>query len=138
MAIARTIGSRCSPGSASWLLQLVPINTRHVVTVPSRLSRSKLAMVAKEKTEKYYSAHNFASKVSFGAVCDHYCVVRIFVGLVVLAATMKVEEGTRAMAANGKTKTACISTTKASFSTMFGSVHDSDHDGIVRIIVGHS
>ena len=43
-------------------------------------------MAGKTKTKHYYSAHNFATRVSFGTQAtvhdsDHYDVDRIFVGL---------------------------------------------------------
>ena len=61
-------------------LGLIPINARHVMTTFER------AMAAKMKTKHYYSAHNIATRVSFGTQTsvhdsDHYDEGRIFVGL---------------------------------------------------------
>ena len=51
----------------------------------------------------------------------------------------KVEESVRAMAADGKTKALVFSTINEfqHQNYAFVPVHDSDHDGVVRIFIGH-
>ena len=109
------------------------------------LSRSR-AMATKRTTRHYYSTHNLASTVSFGMLAsvnhsDHGRVVRIFVCL------------SKERYCHRKSKRALeqwrpTARQKSSYLHHQGefqhnyfdfvSLHHSDHDGVVRIFVGHS
>ena len=83
----RTPGSRDAPGYNSLVVQATRCSSFQL-THMSREDHVRSidpAMASKGKTKTYYSAHNFASTVSFSMWAsvydsDHGCVVRIFVG----------------------------------------------------------
>ena len=93
------------------------------------LSRS-LAMAAKGKARNYYSAHNFTSTASLGMYgsvddSDHGCVV---IRLYWQRKSKRALEQQQPMAGQSAHH-------QGEFQHQNGSMHDSDHNGVVRIFV---
>ena len=97
-----------------------------------------------EEDKNYYSAYNFTTRVSFGILAlmhDSFqgSVVRILWAFHESCTASESQTSARAMVGDGKTKV-LITPPKGKFQhqkSYFWSAHESDHDGIVRVFVGH-
>ena len=99
-------------------------------------------MASKSKTRAYYSANNFDSTVSFGMSAIAIAAVwsESLWGLRRTVLATNVEDTDRAMAADGTTKRLYLRHQDEFHHNYFDfvSLHHSDHNGVVRIFVGHS
>ena len=99
-------------------------------------------MAAEGKTRSYYSTYNFAS--THVSVSERQrsrpCGQNLRVPLLRTVLPPEVGESARAMAATARQKHLYLQH-QGEFPNQnctLGSLHDSDHDGVVRIFVGHS
>ena len=106
------------------------------------LSQSR-AMATKRKTRHYYSTHNVVSTVSFGVSerqRSRPCGQNLCVAFLRTVLPPEVGESARAMAATARQKHLYLRHQGEFQHNYFDfvSLHHSDHNGVVRIFVGHS
>ena len=123
--------------------QLIPINTRHLSTM---LSQSSQQRQPKGRQELILQRSQLRQHGEFWRVSVSEMTVITTVWSEFLWGLRKSctgSEGRRERSTNGgrqHNKNGCISTNKVSFSSkiVVVSLHDRNHDGVVRIFVDHS